>query len=73
MAKNSYITDFERDLIRIGFGSGLNASAIARYIGRNRMAVHNQMRNMSNSGTITLIPTGLSAENIAKDMQRVGQ
>lgn len=70
MAKGKFITDLERECIRIGYSINLNAPAIAHYLGRNRVSVHNEINKMIKDGTIGMIPFEFVVENIAKDMMR---
>jgi hypothetical protein len=66
MAKGKYITDFERDLIRCGIAYGCNAPAIALFLGRNRMAVYNQIAAMRTAGTLQDVPLSAAASVIGR-------
>jgi hypothetical protein len=64
MAKGKYITDFERDVIRCGVSFGCNAPQIAVFLGRNRMAVYNQISAMRQAGTLEELPGDFLAAQI---------
>lgn len=70
MAKGKFITELEREYIRIGYSIDLNAPAIAHYLGRDRVTVHNEINKMKKNETIGMIPFEFVVENIAKDMMR---
>ncbi|WP_323006779.1 helix-turn-helix domain-containing protein [Pseudorhodobacter sp.] len=66
MAKAKYISDFERDVIRIGVSRGIKAPAIARFLGRQKMAVYNHIAAMEADGTIGNVPLAFVADEIAR-------
>ena len=65
MAKAKYITDFERDVIRIGVDRGIKAPAIARFLHRQKMAIYNHIAAMEQDGTIGDVMLEAVADEIA--------
>lgn len=65
MAKAAYISDFERDVIRIGHSRGIKAPDIARFLGRTKVAVYNQIKAMDAAGTLENLPLCFVADEIA--------
>lgn len=65
MAKATYISDFERDVIRIGYSRGIKAPDIARFLGRTKVAVYNQIKAMDAAGTLGDLPFCFAANEIA--------
>jgi len=56
MARGKYITEFERDCIRIGVFYGASGAAIARFLGRTKGGVRNHIERMRADGTIEDVP-----------------
>lgn len=71
MARGKYLTDVERDAIRIGVKLGLNAPAIANYLGRTRDGIHKEIKRLKNDGTIDDMPLSFLVDAVGRDMQRV--
>ena len=69
MAKGKYITEFERDFMRIGVAHGISAPQIARFLKRQKMVVYNHIKAMEADGTIENVPLAFVADEIAKAMQ----
>lgn len=65
MAKRRYISAFELDVIRIGVAAGIKAPQIARFLGRQKMAIYNHIKKMEADGTINDCPFGFVADEIA--------
>lgn len=65
MAHGKFITDFERDVIRIGVAHGISVPKIAIFLRRNRVAIHNHKKAMEEAGTLDDLPLGCVAEEIA--------
>lgn len=66
MAKAKYISEFERDVMRIGHSKGLSAPQIARFLGRGKMVVYNHINGMIEDGTISALPMCFVADEIAE-------
>lgn len=73
MAKGKYISDFERDVIRIGLAQGLKAPQIARFLKRGKMAVYNHIKAMETEGTLTTLPMCFIANEIGKAIREADQ
>lgn len=71
MAKAKFISELELEYIRIGRSLGINAAGIAHYLNRDRVTIHNKIRQMERHGTIGQLPFGFVLDRIAADMQRV--
>lgn len=72
MARGKYITDFERDCIRIGKSRGIDNATIARALRRTRMAVGNQVAAMEKAGTLGDLPMVFMQDDIADMIERAG-
>ena len=70
MAKARYISDFERDVIRIGIDAGIKAPKIALFLGRGKMVIYNQIKKMEAEGTIQNKPMGFVCEEIAAAIRK---
>jgi len=70
MAKAKYITDFERDCIRIGVAAGATDAAIGRFLGRNKMAVGNHHKAMAAAGTLDNLPLAFVTDEIGRSILR---
>lgn len=64
MARGRYITDFERDVMRVGVSNGRTVKEIAEFLGRSRMVVYNQINAMREEGTIGNLPLPFVADEI---------
>ena len=71
MARAKYINDREREAIRIGLKIGLNAPAIAHYLGRTKKGIYTEVERLNDDGTIAALPLVFLVEAIGRDMQRV--
>lgn len=69
MAKAKLISDFEREIIRIGVDGGFNASQISRYIGRERSTVHKQIEAMTKAEIMGALPRPFICEQICTDIR----
>lgn len=69
MARGKFISEFERDVIRIGHARGVKNGQIAKYLGRTRECVWQQVRKMQADGTINNLPFSFAAEEIARAMK----
>lgn len=72
MARAKFITDFERDCIRIGKSRGLDNATIARALKRTQAAIGQQVKAMDKAGTLDNLPMVLMVEEIAEMMRREG-
>lgn len=72
MAKGPYITDFERDVIRIGIAAGIKAPKIALFLGRNKMGIYNQIKKMESDGTLQNVPLAFVCDEIAAAIRAKG-
>lgn len=70
MARGKFITDFERDLIRIGFARGMKAPQIARFLGRTKVAIYQQIAAMEAAGDLQPTVFEFVADEIAAAMAR---
>lgn len=70
MARGKFITDFERDCIRIGKAEGIDNATIARALKRTPAAVGQQVKAMEETGTLDRLPFIFMCEDIA-DMLRL--
>lgn len=66
MARGKYISDFEREIIKIGVHHGYKAPAIARYLGREKMTVYNHIKAMQAKGMMGGLPFDFLQEQICK-------
>ncbi|MCG7626501.1 hypothetical protein MHM88_01685 [Epibacterium sp. MM17-32] len=65
MAKAKYISDFERDVMRIGHAKGYKAPQIARFLRRGKMVVYNHIKAMDEAGTLEDLPLCFVVDEIA--------
>ncbi|WGT50163.1 helix-turn-helix domain-containing protein [Thioclava nitratireducens] len=72
MARGKFITDFERDCIRIGKARGLENATIARALKRTQAAIGQQVRMMEEDGTLGNLPLTFMVDEIADMMRREG-
>lgn len=72
MGHGKSITEFEREIIRIGISGGCNGAQIARYLGRNKQAVYNHIEGMKRDGTINNLPFALVATEILEAINAKG-
>ncbi|AVW90992.1 helix-turn-helix domain-containing protein [Celeribacter baekdonensis] len=66
MAKGKFITEFERDVIRIGYAKGIKAPQIARFLKRGKVVVYNHIKAMEGDGTIGALPMCFMCDEIAE-------
>lgn len=69
MAKAKFITDFERDCIRIGHARGVRPVQVARWLKRSRITVHKQIAAMRDAGTLDDLPMCFVVDEIAEAMR----
>ena len=69
MARGKYVSDFEKDVMRIGVVRGKNITEIADYLGRTKMCVSIHVRKMRAAGTLENLPFGFLADDIAGDIE----
>ena len=72
MAKAKYISDFERDVIRIGVSRGIKAPQIARFLNREKMTIYNHIKAMQQAGTLENLPLCFVADEIARAINEKG-
>ena len=65
MARGKFISEFERDVIRIGVDAGYKAPQIARFLGRTKVVVYRHIEEMTESGTIGNLPLAFVSSEIA--------
>lgn len=70
MAKAKYISDFERDVMRIGADRGYKAPQISRFLKRGKMVVYNHIKAMEKAGTLNDLPMCFVADEIAEAIGR---
>jgi hypothetical protein len=68
MAKSKFITDDEKDLIRIGVALGNSDADIARFIGRKRPTVTVWRHKMIKDGTIGNLPFDFVVDDVSEKM-----
>ncbi|MCE8508336.1 helix-turn-helix domain-containing protein [Ruegeria pomeroyi] len=73
MAKAKYISDFEREVMRIGHSRGFNAPEIARFLKRGKMVVYNHINRMDADGTLSDLPLCFVADEIAEAIRKANQ
>jgi len=66
MARGKWITEFERDCIRIGVYYGASGAAIARFLGRTKGGVRNHIERMRDDGTLENVPLAFVREEIGR-------
>jgi IS30 family transposase len=66
MARGKWITEFERDCIRIGVYYGASGAAIARFLGRTKGGVRNHIERMRDEGTLGNLPLDFVKEEIGR-------
>ncbi|WP_177195347.1 helix-turn-helix domain-containing protein [Thioclava dalianensis] len=72
MAHGKWITDFEKDCIRIGKAAGLDNATIARALRRRPGAISAHVTRMTNDGTIGNLPLVFMVDDIAEVIRREG-
>ena len=73
MAKAKYISDFEREVMRIGHAKGLKAPTIARFLKREKATVYNHIKAMEKDGTIGELPMCFVVDEIAEAIRKADQ
>lgn len=68
MAKAKFISEFERDVIRIGHFQGTKAPAIGRFLNRSKQAIYNEIKAMTDAGTIDNRPMCFVCKEIGAAM-----
>lgn len=72
MARGKFITDFERDMIRIGHSEGIGDATIARALRRTPASVGQQIKKMRAAGTLDDLPFVFVVEEIAEFIRKEG-
>lgn len=72
MPRGTLISDFERDIIRIGKAKGIQNADIARALGRTRASVTQQVKAMTERGTLDELPLAFVVDDIADMIRRKG-
>lgn len=70
MARAAYITEFERDCIRIAHNQGIGPTQTAKFLKRSRMSVHRQIVEMREAGTLENLPLCFMVDEIAEAIRR---
>lgn len=73
MARARFITDFERDCIRIGKAYGVENATIARALKRTKPAITQQVQAMTEAGTLDNLPLAFVCEDIAAMLRERGR
>lgn len=73
MAKAKYISDFERDVMRIGAQNGFKAPQIARFLKRGKMVVYNHLKAMEAEGTLKALPMCFIEEEIVEAIRKANR
>jgi transposase len=73
MAKAKYISEFERDVMRIGAANGYTAPQIARFLKRGKMVVYNHIKAMEAEGTLQNLPLCFVEQEIAAAIGKAGR
>jgi len=68
MARGKYITEFEKDAIRVGVANGHPDLFIAAFLQRSRPMVTAWRLKMQEDGSIDNMPFGFVAERISGEM-----
>jgi IS30 family transposase len=68
MARGKWITEFERDCIRIGVYYGASGAAIARFLGRTKGGVRNHIERMRDEGTLGNLPLAFVTDVIGPNI-----
>lgn len=69
MARASYLSDFERTVIRAGHARGLTSIVIGKYLGRTDVTVRKHIGLMRTDGTITDLPFDFIVDDLCKAMK----
>jgi len=72
MARGKFISDFEKDCIRIGVARGVRNATIARALKRTAAAVGQQIKRMEDDGTLYDLPSVFFVEDIAQMLRDAG-
>lgn len=72
MARGKFITNFERDCIRIGHAAGIPNATIARALRRTRPAIGNQIAAMEAEGSLSNLPICFVVEDIERMIRTAG-
>ena len=72
MARGKYITDFEKECIRIGLAAGIKPATIARALGRNKAAITAHCKVISENLEAAQEPFPFVADDIADMLRRKG-
>lgn len=72
MARGKFITDFEKDVIRIGISRGIAKATIARALKRRKSAIGQQVQRMADENTLDNLPMVFVVDEIAQWIERDG-
>ena len=72
MARGKYISDFEKECIRIGLANGIRPATIARALGRNKAAITGHAKVIAESLDAAQEPFPFVADEIAEMLRRKG-
>lgn len=64
MARGAYITEFEREIIRIGHARGLTGGQIAKYLRRERTGIYRIIKEMEDDGTLANVPFDFICDDV---------
>lgn len=72
MARGRFITNFEKECIRIGKAKNIDNATIARALNRTKAAIGQQVKAMEEAGTLEDLPLAFVVDDIAEMMRRTG-
>lgn len=72
MARGRFITEFEKECIRIGKAKNIDNATIARALNRTKASIGQQVKAMENAGTLDDLPLAFVVDDIADMMRRTG-
>lgn len=72
MARGKFISDFEREVIRIGVSDGIKAPQIGRFLGRTKVAIYQQIEAMTAAGKMEPTTLPFVADEIAATIKAKG-
>lgn len=72
MSKGKFISDFERDIIRIGYSTGATQAQIARFCHRSKSTICVQIQKMIEDGTIDNLPLSFVCDEIGGAIREKG-
>ncbi|DBA35683.1 TPA_inf: hypothetical protein gp20 [Marinomonas phage YY] len=72
MARGRFITEFEKDCIRIGYARGIENATVARALKRTKAAVGQQIKAMEEAGTLGNLPLIFMVDEVEQMLRRAG-